>query len=269
MARPLTVTTVHVSQAGADAESQATTAPGEAPAAPLPGINVSRGVLEGAFAVLDALANADDGLGLTALARAAGLAKTSTYRLAEQLAGLGAMQRVDQRYFIGSRIGRIGQRWQPDPVLRHAAQAPVHTLAVQSRAMASLRILHEDRLRVICTTVPHGHAYLPHPADAESTARTATGRILYATRTDTDAALPQCWTAHEWRRLRASITDLHATVIDHQEAFPGVCCVSAPVWWPDGRCTGAVTVLLEAAKPAPNVPDLVVQAARRIGAALP
>ena len=145
----------------------------------------------------------------------------------------------------------------------------MHTLAVQSRAMASLRILHEDRLRVICTTVPHGHAYLPHPADAESTARTATGRVLYATRTDTDAELPACWTAGEWHRLRASISDLHATVIDNQEAFPGVCCVSAPVWWPDGTCSGAVTVLLEGAKPAPNLPELVVHAARRIQAALP
>jgi hypothetical protein len=52
--------------------------------------STGRGVLAGAFDVLDALAEADDGLGLTALARAAGLAKTSTYRLAEQLADLGA-----------------------------------------------------------------------------------------------------------------------------------------------------------------------------------
>ena len=51
-----------------------------------------RGVLDGAFAVLDALAQADEGLGLTALARASGLAKTSVHRLAEQLVTLGAMQ---------------------------------------------------------------------------------------------------------------------------------------------------------------------------------
>jgi DNA-binding IclR family transcriptional regulator len=64
---------------------------------------------------------------------------------------------------------------------------------------------------------------------------------------------------------------VHATVVDHQEAFPGICCVSAPVWWPNGSCAGAVTVLLQAAKPPPNLPnlrDLVVCAARRIGARL-
>ncbi|MFZ0717113.1 helix-turn-helix domain-containing protein, partial [Mycobacterium sp.] len=80
-----------------------------------------RGVLVGAFAVLDVLAHADDGLGLTALARASGLAKTSTYRLTEQLVALGAVQRIEHRYYIGALIGRIGQRWQPDPLLRRAA----------------------------------------------------------------------------------------------------------------------------------------------------
>jgi DNA-binding IclR family transcriptional regulator len=225
-------------------------------------------VLDGAFAVLEALADADGGLGLTALAGASGLAKTSAHRLAEQLVALGAVQRVHHRYHIGARIGRIGQRWQPDPVLRRAAAAPVHALAVQSRAMASLRILDEDRLRVICTTAPYGHAYLPIPADRESTARTATGRVLYASTAGTDVALPGCWTPREWRQLRECIRDVHATVVDQQEAFAGICCVSAPVWWPNGTCAGAVTVVLQATKPTTNLTDLVVCAARGIGAGL-
>ena len=120
----------------------------------IPPVAAGRGVLDGAFAVLGALARADDGLGLTALARASGLAKTSAHRLAEQLITLGAVQCVEHRYYIGPQMFRIGQRWQPDPLLRRFAQAPVHTLAMQSRAIASLRILHEDRLRYICAAVP-------------------------------------------------------------------------------------------------------------------
>jgi hypothetical protein len=50
------------------------------------------GVLDRAFAILDALAHADEGLGLTALARASGLANTSAHRLAEQLVTHGAVQ---------------------------------------------------------------------------------------------------------------------------------------------------------------------------------
>jgi DNA-binding IclR family transcriptional regulator len=225
-------------------------------------------VLDGAFAVLDALAHADDGLGLTALARASGLAKTSTYRLAEQLVALGAVQCIEHRYYVGALIGRIGQRWQPDPQLRRAAQGPVHTLAVQACAMASLRILHEGRLRLICGTAARGHAYISDPADAESIARTATGRVLYASAPRTDTTLPDCWPPQEWRRLRGSIRELGATVSDCQDAFPGICCVSAPVWWPDGVCAGAVTVLLHSPTLPPHLPDLVSHAARHIGADL-
>jgi DNA-binding IclR family transcriptional regulator len=122
---------------------------------------------------LDALAQADEGLGLTSLARASRLAKTSAYRLAEQLVTLDAVQCIEHRYYVGLRMLRIGQRWQPDPLLRRRAQAPVHTLAVQSRSMASLRILHEQRLRYVCAAVPHGHTYMSDPADPESIARTA------------------------------------------------------------------------------------------------
>src|SRR5262245_58690145 len=214
------------SSVSAGAATKPATGGHQEPVAAPPAASTGRGVLGGAFAVLEALADADGGLGLTGLARASGLAKTSAYRLAEQLVGLGAVQRVEQRYYVGARVGRIGQQWQPDPVLRQAAQAPVHALAVKARAVASLRILHEDRLRMICGTMPHGHACMPNPADPESTARTATGRVLYVTQPDGEIALPDCWTAGEWRQLRGCIRDLDATVVDHQEAFPGIRCVA-------------------------------------------
>ena len=234
----------------------------------IPPVAVGRGVLDGAFAVLDALARADEGLGLTALARASGLAKTSAHRLAEQLVTLGAVQCVEHRYYIGPRMLRIGQRWQPDPLLRRFAQAPVHTLAVQSHAMASLRVLHEQRLRYVCAAVPHGHAYMPEPGDPKSIARTATGRVLYATQHASEAMLPDCWTRREWHQLRESLRDSRATVIDHQDAVAGMCCVSAPVWWPSGACAGAVTVIVEANNPPAGLPSLVLDAACRIGTAL-
>jgi DNA-binding IclR family transcriptional regulator len=227
-----------------------------------------RGVLDGAFAVLDALAYADEGLGLTALARASGLAKTSAHRLAQQLVTLGAVQCFDHRYYVGPRMLCIGQRWQPDPLLRRCAQGPVHTLAVQSRAMASLRILHEWRLRYICAAVPHGHAYMPDHVDPESIARTATGRVLYATQPNSDAVLPDCWTQHEWRELRESLHEPCATVVDLQDAVAGVCCVSAPVWWPNGACAAAVTVTVHANDLPAGLPTLVWYAAGRIGVAL-
>jgi DNA-binding IclR family transcriptional regulator len=225
-------------------------------------------VLVGAFAVLDALAHADDGLGLTALAHASGLAKTSTYRLAQQLVALGAVQCIEHRYYIGALIGRIGQRWQPDPLLRRAAQGPVHNLSVRAGAMASLRILREERLRLICGTAARGQAYISDPSDRELVARTATGRVLYAAQPSADVALPDCWPLREWRRLRETVREPGSIVADRQDAFPGICCAAAPVWWPDGTCAGAVAVLTLSPTLPPRLPDLVSQAARRIGAAL-
>jgi DNA-binding IclR family transcriptional regulator len=227
-----------------------------------------RTVLGGAFSVLDALARADEGLGLTALARSSGLAKSSVHRLAEQLLTLGAVERYNHRYYVGPRMMRIGQRWQPDPVLRRCAQRQIHALAVQSRAMASLRILHENRLRYICAAVPHGRAYMPDHIDPDSIARTATGRVLYAAQPSGEVALPDCWTRREWRELRAVLADRRATVIDHQDAVPGICCVSAPVWWPNGSCAGAVTVSVHANELPVGLPILVSRAASRIGTAL-
>jgi IclR family acetate operon transcriptional repressor len=229
---------------------------------------VHRGVLDGAFSILSALSHADDGLGLTALARDSGLAKTSTHRLTEQLVALGAVERFDHRYFVGPRMMRIGQRWQPDPVLRRCAQRPVHILAVQSRSMASLRILRENRLRYICAAVPHGHGYMPDHLDPESIARTATGRVLYAAQPHGEVALPDCWTRSEWRELRDSLADPRVTVVDHQDAVPGICCVSAPVWWPNRTCAGAVTVSVHANDLPVGLPTLLSRTAVCIGIAL-
>jgi DNA-binding IclR family transcriptional regulator len=227
-----------------------------------------RGVLEGAFAVLDALAHAEEGLGLTALARASGLAKTSAHRLAEQLVALGAVERVSHRYFVGPRMMRIGQRWQPNPLLRRCAQRPVHALAAQTRAMASLRILHEHRLRYVCVAAPHGHALMTDHIDPESVARTATGRVLYAAQAIGKVSLPSCLTQLEWRNLHESLSDPRTTVIDHEAAVPGVCCVSAPVWWPNGACAGAVTVSVHASELPVGLPALVSHTAGRIGSAI-
>jgi DNA-binding IclR family transcriptional regulator len=251
---------VHLSDIGSQSEQLATfTSPDAAS---------RRTVLGGAFSVLDALAHADEGLGLTALARTSGLAKTSAHRLAEQLVALGAVERFNHRYYVGPRMMRIGQRWQPEPLLRRCAQRPVHSLAVQSRAMASLRILNENRLRYICAAVPHGHAYMPDHLDPESIARTATGRVLYAAQPPSEVALPDCWTQREWRKLRDSLADPRATVVDHQDAVPGICCVSAPVWWPNGTCAGAVTVSVHADELPVGLPTLLSRTAFRIGAAL-
>ena len=139
---------------------------------------------------------------------------------------------------------------------------------MRSRATASLRILHEQRLRYVCAAVSHGHACMPDPGDPESIARTATGRVLYATQPGNDVTLPDCWTRREWRSLRESLRDPRATVVDQQDAVAGICCVSAPVWWPNEACAGAVTVTVHSDDLSAGLPALLSSTACRIGAAL-
>ena len=226
-----------------------------------------RAVLDGAFAVLDALARAEAGLGLSDLSRQSGLAKASAYRLAEQLAGLGAIRRHERRYYIGARLGRIGQRWQPDPSLRVAARPWVRTLAVQSKAIASMTTLVDGRLHLVCASAPRGYPEIPAPGH-DVIGRTAAGQVLYAARHPGATGDPDCRTAAAWRGLRSSIRDLHAAVVDQQDVLPGVCCVSVPAWYPDGRCAGAVTAIIESDRIPPPLRDLVLRTARGIGADL-
>jgi DNA-binding IclR family transcriptional regulator len=223
-----------------------------------------RRVLDGAFAVLDALAGAELGLGLTELTRESGLAKASTYRLAEQLVSLGAVQRHGRRYYVGPRLASIGQRWQPDLRLRRLAHPRVRNLAAQSGVIAYMSILDKGRLRLICATAPRGLPRIPEPAD-DCLCHSATGRVLYAARSASGNPHPGCLTAREWRGLRSSVRHMHATVVDRQDVLPGICCVAAPVWSPTGRCAGAVTAMLDSTTVPPSLPELVSRTARAIG----
>jgi DNA-binding IclR family transcriptional regulator len=109
---------------------------------------------------------------------------------------------------------------------------------------------------------------MPDPADPESIARTATGRVLYATQPAGGVTLPDCWSHQDWRHLRESLRDPCMTVIDRQDAVAGMCCVSARVWWPNGACAGAVTVTVHANDLPAGLPNLVSYTACRIGTAL-
>jgi IclR family transcriptional regulator, acetate operon repressor len=222
-----------------------------------------RGVLTGAFAVLDAVANAEDGIGLTALVQATGLAKTSAYRLAEQLVKLGAAQRVDHRYYIGSRLAQYGQRWQPDPILRRAARDPIHNLAAELHAAASMCVLDGGRIRIVTAAAPRGRDWSLSNLVRDAAARTAVGRVLYGTQPPGED-IPGCWTPTEWQRLRDTLRNPHATIAEHRDPIPNMNCVAAPVWHSNGHCAGAVCCTICAPEPPPQLPNRVLHAARQI-----
>jgi IclR family transcriptional regulator, acetate operon repressor len=223
-----------------------------------------RGVLEGAFVLLEVLSRADSGLGLTELARETGLAKTTAHRLAEQLVAIGAIQHIEHRYFVGPTIARLGRCWQPDPQLRQAAYEPVRILAAQAHTAAAVYLLHEGRAHLVTAAVRPDQTWSPpSDLDAESLPRTALARVLLATAGDgrPAAAMP----ATQRRRLRSDLRDWRRFVTDDQDTAEGICWVAAPVWPPNGRCVAAVTALVIAPVLPPGLKDLVIGAARQIG----
>jgi IclR family transcriptional regulator, acetate operon repressor len=213
--------------------------------------------------LLEVLSRANNGLGLTELARETGLAKSTVYRLAEQLVDIGAAQRIEQRYFVGPTIDRLAQGWQPDPQLQHAACEPVRTLAAQTHTAAAVYVLHEGRAHLVTAAVCPGQSWLP-PTDvyAESLPRSAVARVLLAKAGESGAGAEI--TAGKRRRLKSDLRDWRRFVTADQDTSEGICWVAAPVWRSNGRCPAAVVALVVAPALPPGLKDLVVRAAGQI-----
>ncbi|GIH63865.1 IclR family transcriptional regulator [Microbispora siamensis] len=245
-----------------DVRDHADAGPGREPAL-RSGTANGRGVLEGAFHLLDVLAAAEEGAGLSELARDAGMPKATTYRLLRQLANLGAVQRHGQRYLVGPRLARLGDAWQPDPRLQAAAREPVRLLSALTTTVTFLTVLEEGRIRVITAARGEIKEVPPVLPGSELAEATAAGRVLLMRTPDGDTA-PPGFTLAEWRRAQAAARRSGSVAVDHQEVLPGVCCVAVPVRRPDGEIVASVSALaVRPAVPA-GLTELLLRASREI-----
>ncbi|MFJ3797536.1 IclR family transcriptional regulator [Streptomyces sp. NPDC090088] len=197
-----------------------------------------RGVLEGAFALLNALDQEQD-VGVSALAAVCGLPKTTAYRLLDQLTELGAVERSAGRYRIGPGMFRLGQGWQPYPGLRSAARRPLRRLTAVTGMTAELAVLHRGQTLVLDWTTT---ADVPRPLPDDRPVwpwYTAAGKVLTAWVRPGAAPgpLPRTW-PEEARRIRES-----GAAYDHEEVLTGVCCAAVPVYTADGVPVAALSVL--------------------------
>ncbi|MBS9535427.1 helix-turn-helix domain-containing protein [Mycobacterium sp. M1] len=222
-----------------------------------------RGVLTGAFEILDVLGHADAGLGLTDLAHQTGLAKSTVHRLAEQLVSVDAVQRIGQRYFIGPAVARLGRCWQPDPQLRQAAYAWVRTLAALAQTAAAVYVLCEGRGHLVTATVGRSQSWLP-PVDLDAVRlpRTAIGRALLACYDTDGPGFPAC----RWRRP-SDLPGWREVVADDRGATGGFGWIAAPVRRSDGLPAAAVGAIVVEAVVPPRLKDAVISAAEQIGRA--
>ncbi|MEV0296153.1 helix-turn-helix domain-containing protein [Nocardia sp. NPDC050710] len=230
--------------------------------APDPHPGAGRGVLDSGFQVLQAISEAPEGCGLSRLARATGLPKATAYRLAEQLVALGAVHRVQQRYFVGARLAELGRRWQAAPMLRRAAQRPGRILAALTESTVAVCVLDQGAIHMVAG-FNGAEVFLSAAPDNDLAFRTALAQVLLAGRVDR-AVPPPTYSAGEWRRVRTGIEDTGMIAVDHYQMVRGICCAAAAIQQPGTPEVAAIACMSLAPRFPPALPGLVAHAAREI-----
>ncbi|GGR19391.1 IclR family transcriptional regulator [Streptomyces roseolus] len=202
-----------------------------------------RGVLEGAFALLDALRRCGDEAGVTELALACGVPKGSAHRLLDQLVAVGAVERCGSRYRVGPQLYRLGQAWEPHPGLRLAARLPVQRLRAATGASVVLAVLREDRALVVASA----------PGELEPLVPVRNGTAF---RLDTAAG----------SALRGPLGG--GPVLDREDVMDGVCCAAFPVRGRDGRTVAALAAMVPAGRRLDALGEAVAGAGAALGRAL-
>jgi len=194
-------------------------------------------------------------LGLSAVARAAGLNKTTAFRLLSALEGEGLVQRAreGEAYRLGPELAALGLRALGATDLLFAAQAELTALAEATQETSSLHVLvgrevmileeafggrvlaaaHEEGTRWPAHATSTGKvllAFLPEEQRQELL-RLPLPRVTPKTLCDPEAL------RRELQRVRARG---YATSVEELE--PGFVAVGAPVWGVDGDVVAALSV---------------------------
>ncbi|MDG4834306.1 IclR family transcriptional regulator [Solwaraspora sp. WMMD1047] len=241
------------------------------PSGPADGTDVSTSVGK-ALALLNTFSNGTSGvLGVSEIARRAGVAKSTAYRLLCILESHGLVEREGDRWLLGAQLFRLGNLV---PVCRPRK--------LRDRALPHMQDLYEATHATIQLAVPHGHQvlylekiyghnHLDSPstvgglmpmyctavgkamlsrADAQTVAEVVAGGLTPLTpRTITDPT-----------RLANELATARRTgyAVDRQEARLGLTCVGAPIL-EHGVVTGALSLSVPAGR---LVPDRSVEAVR-------
>lgn len=223
-------------------------------------------MLEGAFTVLDALAALERPAGLSELARAAGLPKSTVHRLMEQLVELEAAQRVGERYVVGALVDRLSLAGRRYPALQAAASTHLRELSALAPSSVSIGALRGDRLVVLEGVGAIATGPTPIRIGEGTLEKTAMGRILLAA--DPDQDRPAGMGSRQWRHLRLAGRRPETVVIEHEEAHPSVSCVAAPVQLPGGCGYAALGAVVYGRRVRSSLSERVQRAAAIISRSL-
>ncbi|MFD8895126.1 helix-turn-helix domain-containing protein [Streptomyces sp. Sge12] len=224
-----------------------------------------RGVLEGAFALMEVLAQGEE-VGLTRLATDAELPKATAHRLLGQLVALGAVQSRAGRYRLGARTFRLGQAWHPARALRVASARPLRELASASgRVSLSLSVAEAGQTIVVGGLRGEVDDVFPLSSGVVLPPGSAAELILAGSAPVGEP--PEGRSAASWAREVAQARE-RGLAFEYGQCVSSLSCVSAPILSASGQVVAAVAATaLEARQIAP-LGESVARAAAMISANL-
>lgn len=201
---------------------------------------------------LDLLAESEDGLGITEIARQLEVDKSSASRLMQTLAGYGYAEQDGEtrRYHLGPQIVTLSRRLLTRMPLRDQAKPFLRQLMERTGECAHLAILAQGQAMYI--------DQVESPATLRATTGvgtlaplycTALGKCLLAfgaaplpTPAEMRAFTPRTLTNPETLRLHLEQTRRQGYAVDDEEYEYGVRCVAAPLFDYRGKVVGAIGI---------------------------
>jgi IclR family acetate operon transcriptional repressor len=244
----------------------------------------SQSSLSRGLSLLDAFSVETPELSIRELARRAGVPRSTTHRLAEELLAWGALERGAGGVRLGVKLFELGSRSPTQATLREATSPSLHALSEVCRLTANLAVREGDRIvyleKISSPTlkVPHsrfgGRGYLHATALGKAILAHSSSDVVdeilsrelprIAPRTIVDPAELRA----EFARVRRA-----GHAFDVEESLSGLFCVAAAILDRNDRSIGAISVtgataLAQAEKYAPAVQAAARSISKRLQSGL-
>ncbi|MEV4642008.1 helix-turn-helix domain-containing protein [Actinoplanes sp. NPDC049548] len=208
-----------------------------------------RGVIDGAFRLLELLPQATGDHQLSELSRLSGIPRASVYRLMSQLHEAGAVQLVDRRYVVGPSMITIARHAEPANGLR--SHALPYMYALRERTGANVSLVGPSSAGAVVLEVLPGRDTLP--------VHIYPGRVV----PDLAAAALVLGAANVPERL----DPVRRSAVDQEHTVPGLHCFATAIVLPDGN-KAALQIAMNRPIESHDVLRLTQEAGRRIGATM-
>lgn len=217
-----------------DCERSSSRRGGEPDAQPREAWSAGRGVLDGAFRLLQALPQTGRGHQHSDLARITGIPRSTVYRLLSQLEAVGAVERLpDGHYVPAPLLSDIARRGDPHAALRAKGLQMMH--ALRNRTGATISLVVPTAQGSTALEVVPGRLALPTPIySGIAMPSTSAAALVFDPSPAPERVNPVDGWAHDDARVHSGLT-CYASAIRVGGRTEAALQISTPVDRPSSR----------------------------------